>query len=226
MLPPDITPLPVPAGTRSIVLFGGVFDPPHWAHIELATAARDALEPEAWLVFVPAARSPHKPDGPIASNEDRLAMLRLALEGRTRVAIWTDELDRAGTEPSYWVDTLERARAIFSGEIRFLIGADQVLAFHRWHRCRDVLAMAEPVVMLRQPADTPARLRAGLRATRAWTVGQIDEWLTRVVPHEVLGISSTALRERLRNVEGPIAARSLDDRVRAYIEEHALYRGA
>src|SRR5690606_22048246 len=105
--------------------------------------------------------------------EDRLAMLRLALseagasEGAAdRIAIWTDEIDRerwaaeAGAEarPSYMVDTLRRAaRAVGRGgaageaapSLTLLIGADQALAFHCWAECREVLRLAEVVVMPR-----------------------------------------------------------------------------
>lgn len=219
----SITPLPVGSGAREVLLFGGVFDPPHWAHVELAIAARDAVMGEgAWLVYVPAARSPHKPDGPVASNEDRVAMLRLATSGRARVGIWTDELDRADEGPSLWVETVERARRVLDPEatLRFLIGADQAVAFHRWHEARRILELAEPVVMLRDPAPDGASLRERLRETGAWSEDEVEWWAGRVVEHEAMSMSSTQVRRRLAAGE-PIE--SLDARVRAYIAEHGLY---
>jgi nicotinate-nucleotide adenylyltransferase len=87
-----ITPLPVPKGAAAVLLCGGVFDPPHKAHVEIPRRVRDELFGRgAWLVYVPAAKSPHKLDGPVASDEERVEMLRLATARVARCAIWTDE---------------------------------------------------------------------------------------------------------------------------------------
>lgn len=206
-----------------MLLFGGLFDPPHWAHVNLAIAARDVvLGKGAWLVFVPAARSPHKPDGPIASNEHRLAMLGLALAGHSNVAIWTDELERTDDGPSYWIDTVRRAHDLTAPEteLRFLIGADQAIAFHRWHEHDAILQLAEPMVMLREPAGTPDALVAQLRSLDVWSDDEIDAWRRSIVPQEALEMSSTDVRSRLRRGERIDA---VDDRVRSYIQEQRLY---
>ena len=217
----DVTPLLVPA-SHQVLLFGGLFDPPHWAHVNLAMAARDVmLGKNAWLVYVPAAQSPHKPDGPVASDEHRLAMLGLALAGHSNVAIWTDELDRQNG-PSYWVDTVRRAHDQLGPEteLRFLIGADQALAFHRWHEHDRILELAEPMVMLREPATTPEALVAQLRTLGVWSDEEIDAWRRSIVPQEALEMSSTDVRSRLRRGEQIDA---VDDQVRGYIARHRLY---
>ncbi|MCW5776185.1 MAG: hypothetical protein KIS87_07100 [Phycisphaeraceae bacterium] len=65
----SVTPMPVPADAPGVLLFGGTFDPPHRGHTEPAAAARDAMMPPgSWLVFVPAARSPHKSAAPATSR--------------------------------------------------------------------------------------------------------------------------------------------------------------
>ena len=55
---------------------------------------RMGCEGKGELIYMPAARSPHKSTGPVASDADRIAMLRLALEGESRASVWTDEIDR------------------------------------------------------------------------------------------------------------------------------------
>lgn len=148
----DPSPLCLADDCTSVLLFGGVFDPPHAGHVSLAALARDEVMGKGTeLVFVPAACSPHKPGGAIASDSHRLAMLELATSDVPNCSIWTDELDRGGA--SYWVETLERARAQLNTSVlmRFLIGADQAIAFHRWRAFADILSLAEPIVMLREP---------------------------------------------------------------------------
>ncbi|MEM7755626.1 MAG: nicotinate-nicotinamide nucleotide adenylyltransferase [Planctomycetota bacterium] len=217
---PPITPWPVPK-EAPVLLFGGSFDPPHRAHVDLAVAARDhAMDKATWLVVVPAARSPHKSAGPGASDADRLEMLALAFAGVPRVAVWADELDRAGAGgPSYWADTLERAdraRVGLAG-VRFLIGGDQVTVFHRWHRAGDILALCEPLVLPRGEIDSPAALDAQLAAEGAWSAEDRALWQTRMVQMPLRAESSTAVR-----TEGQTD--HLHEPVSRFISEHGLYR--
>ena len=227
-IPAPMTPIaawPAPPGAP-VLLFGGSFDPPHRAHTDLALAARDAVYPDdrhapAWLVFVPAARSPHKPTNPAATNAQRVEMLRLATADADRVAIWTDEIDRAHeTAPSFWADTIERARTIApDASIRFLIGADQAIAFDRWHAHERILELAEPAVLLRDPCAT----REAFRSTLLSTGLDPAAWMPRLVETEVSPAASTNARDEL--ARGGTPTDLLDPRVLDYIREHGLYGG-
>ncbi|MFG0260197.1 MAG: nicotinate-nicotinamide nucleotide adenylyltransferase, partial [Phycisphaerales bacterium JB041] len=152
---PAISPMPVPEDAAEILFVGGSFDPPTLAHAHIASAARDAALGESvesrppWLVFVPAARSPFKPDPP-AADTHRVAMLGLVAGGLARASVWTDELDRAAARaPSYWIETLRRARTIRPhARLWFLIGADQATEFHRWREAPEIVRLASPLVVL------------------------------------------------------------------------------
>lgn len=221
----SITDWPVPAGTPSL-LFGGSFDPIHRAHVRLAVAVRDALFGEVGhLVFVPAARSPHKAGRAPADAAHRIRMIELAIEGAPRVHVWTDEVERAAAgESSYWVQTLRRARAkVGSAPLRFLIGADQAVAFHRWREPEAIVRLAEPAVVLREPCSTSGALAAALRA-EGRDEAEITRWLARVVETALFEASSTAAREAVRS-EGEAGAQ-LDPAVAAYIARHGLYTSA
>jgi cytidyltransferase-like protein len=98
---------PAPVVPGSIGIFGGTFDPIHVAHLAVAEAAAETLGLEC-VLFVPAGQPPHKLGVPISPAADRLAMVRLAIEGNDRFAVDTLEIERAG--PSYTVDTLEADR--------------------------------------------------------------------------------------------------------------------
>ena len=62
-------------------IVGGSFDPVHHEHALLATCCLQQVHLDA-VWFVPAARQSLKPQGPIASNAHRLAMLQRV--GRTK----------------------------------------------------------------------------------------------------------------------------------------------
>lgn len=255
MTEPATTPLPVPAGPQApafIVVFGGTFDPPHRAHAELPSRVRDELERRAgvpgraWLVYVPAARSPHKPGGPAAPDADRVEMLRLALADAAvpRAAVWTDEIDRAASAraagedpaPSYTVETLGRARAWLDAQrldavpLRLLTGADQALGFHRWRQPRDVLRLARPAVMVREDASTSGAgadadtLVDALAATGFWDARDLAMWRDAVVPVGRVDASATRVRRALALGLGRDAAALLTPSVAAFIAARALYR--
>lgn len=222
---PAPTPLEVPRGVGHVAFFGGSFDPPHVAHVTLADLARRELErrvgSRVFLVFVPAARSPHKEQAPFASDAQRVAMLALAIEGLEHAAIWTDELDRATAgQPSYWVRTLERASALLGGwDLSFIIGADQALTFHRWRGPREMLAMARPLVLPRAPVADADQLRERMARAHFWTEDELDRWAAAFVPIGPLPAASTEVRD----ARGAPFETPLDPRVLRYAREHHLY---
>ena len=236
----NILPDPVLAGTPrpGVLLFGGSFDPPHIGHVELASAARDARAggAEWWLVFVPAARSPHKAAEPAAGHH-RVEMLRLAIEGRARCWIWTEELARAARHggpnsgpnsgPSYWIDTLAAARsALGTTPMSFVIGADQLVALPRWHRWREILALARPTVLLRRPHESVGSVRRAMDASGHWDGDSADAACASATFFEAatMAVSSTAIRAALGSGRAEIPG--LDPAVGAYIRRHGLYGSA
>ena len=62
------------------MLFGGTFDPVHNAHLAVARATLLRFQPRR-ILFVPAARPPHKEGGAHASFEDRLRKVNFLSTG-------------------------------------------------------------------------------------------------------------------------------------------------
>lgn len=218
----------------AVILFGGSFDPPTLAHVRLAEDVEAYLcppmGPRARVLFVPAARSPHKPDGPRASNFHRAAML-CAAAGPEHV--WFDELDRS--PPSYSIDTARRARYWLDHHgkaataLRLLIGADQAVAFHLWHEPRELIAIAEPLVMLRAGGiDTPETLMTQLAAAGYWTEAELARWRTRILPIKLRDGSSTQVRDIIASsgLDAPELTRLLAPGVREVIQADQLYTPA
>lgn len=181
----------------------------HFGHL---LAAQDAYEQHGLdrVVLVPAAQAPLKPNDVQSSAEDRLAMLRSAVEWDKRFEISDLELKRGGI--SYTVDSARHFRAQFpNDELFWIIGGDQLPKLHLW---KDVAELARLVefIFLERPGY-PVRAYPEIPGLR----------LHRCDGH-LLAISSTELRERTRR------NLSLDyfmpHKAIVYIKEHSLYRNA
>jgi nicotinate-nucleotide adenylyltransferase len=206
-----------------ILFFGGSFDPVHIGHTTLPFEAVEQMwgQERCGVVYVPAARSPHKDSAP-TPDEHRVAMLRIGLESKADSAIWRYELTRGGTA-SYWADTWAIVRERYpKAESRFLIGADQALVMHKWSRFRGF--WSDAVVVMRED-DSIENLIVALHETGEWSIADLDTWRANIVQTSLMDISSTRIRvllgdrtERKTRIEG------LDPGVQDYILQHRLYR--
>jgi nicotinate-nucleotide adenylyltransferase len=211
------------------VLLGGTFDPVHDGHLGLADDVRRGLAlPEIRLV--PAGDPPHR-GGPAAPAEDRLAMLRLAVEGRPGLVV--DEREVARDGKSYTVLTLKEVRREIGGRpLLLVVGADSFLSLPTWHRWREIFALAHVVVAARPgtvlapsgdlAAEWTARRVGAPDALSSAPAGTIYEQAIAARP-----ISSTAVREQLaRGAAGREAVRQMmPPAVLRYIDQHRLYTG-
>jgi nicotinate-nucleotide adenylyltransferase len=178
-------------------VFGGTFDPVHVGHLAIANAALDELRLDS-VYFVPARRSPLKEDGPIASAEDRLAMLTAAIADEPRFHLSRFELDREG--PSFTVDTLEALRG--EGELYLILGADAYADFARWRE--------------------PDRIRSLATIVLAARPGVPNASGVRMLDSPLMDISSRELRARA--ARGRSLRYLVVEPTLRYIEEHRLYR--
>ena len=122
---------------RKIVLFGGTFDPIHLGHVEVAAFACNAVGAKK-VVFVPAKRSPLKKVSPVASDADRMEMIRLAIAGRESFEVSDFELN--GAEPSYTIDTVRHFKEEFGDvEIFWLAGTDNMEELSQWYKIGELI---------------------------------------------------------------------------------------
>jgi nicotinate-nucleotide adenylyltransferase len=123
-----------------VAMLGGVFDPVHNAHLQIARQAQREYRLQK-IIFVPTSRPPHKP-APEASAEQRLAMLRLALADFPALGVSTCELQRAGV--SYTIDTLRELKPDY-----LICGEDAFQAFNTWHEPAGIRALVELIIVPR-----------------------------------------------------------------------------
>jgi nicotinate-nucleotide adenylyltransferase len=133
---------------KKIGVYGGTFDPIHYAHLILARDAMETLALEK-VIFVPAALSPHKMDVEAAPAKLRLEMLRRAIEHESRFTIDDCELHRP--PPSFTIDTVEdMQRRMRETELFYFIGEDNIAGLTSWHRFNELEKLVQFVVLDRR----------------------------------------------------------------------------
>lgn len=223
----------LPKGVGTLLILGGSFDPPHSGHIDAAlSAVTRGRMTDAAVLLVPAAKSPHKPAGAFASDRHRVAMLRLVIGHLPGVRMWLDEVRRAASgEPSYTIDTLRRLRSVVPEcvRLRLVIGTDQAAVFHTWRAPREIIEIAEPIVLRRRPVTTAAGLVKAIDHG-FWTPSERDAWGKRLAKNTLRADNSTAIRAAILKAPSDVARwkaypglRDLHPAVARYIAAHGLY---
>ena len=196
-----------------IGIYGGTFNPPHTGHIGAGLQALQALG-LSMLYVIPDRIAPHKeiPEGS-PTPEQRLSMLRLALDGEEKVIVSDMELRREGK--SYTYETVEQLRSMHpDAELVLFMGTDNFLTFHEWRNPERILAEASLGVFYR--GDRGEKEQIAARKTEMEAAGH----KVYLVSNDVVEVSSTNLR---RMLTFRCADPFLPKGVGAYIREKGLY---
>lgn len=185
-------------------LLGGSFNPVHIGHMIVASyIAQWGYADEVWLNLSP--RNPLKSAADLASDEDRLAMLRIALGGCDSLGLCDIELSMP--RPSYTIDTLYTlARKYPERHFKVIIGSDNWQIFDRW---RDADRIINDYGVIVYP-------RPGYAAPDADTPG------VTVADAPMVELSSTLLRQAI--ARGRDVDYMVPTGVYNYIKEHQLYQ--
>lgn len=212
-------------------LYGGSFDPVHQGHVATALELYRRL-PFREIRFLPAARSPLK--AAATADRHRLAMLRLALEGKEGLTI--DDSELALPPPSYTIDSLRRLRAQLppATPLVFILGLDSFLDLPRWKDWQALTDHAHLLVVSRPGSHWPGMDDATLApALRDWLSSRLAGDAGELAAHpagRVLFVETVPQAVASRTIRATLAAggdtsRWLNPAVRDYIERHHLYCG-
>ena len=166
----------------NITLYFGSFNPIHNGHLAVAQKVLDEkLSDELWLVVSP--QNPLKEEEALWPEADRLAMVRLAIEGKP--GIKASDYEFHLPRPSYTYQTLIRLKQDFpQHSFNVLIGGDNLEAFDHWRDHRKILDEFGLIVYPR-PGYENEELANHPNVT--------------LLDAPLLDISSTEIRERLNN---------------------------
>jgi nicotinate-nucleotide adenylyltransferase len=196
----------------AVGLLGGTFNPVHEGHLSIAREAMRLFDLFA-VWFIPCAVPPHKPVANLASNADRLAMLRLAIAGEPRFEALPLEFDRPGK--SYTVDTVRTLQSLHPGvPFVFIIGADTLPELPTWYKPLELLSLVR-IVTLARPGCVPDASSIHLPAP--WP----EKLLADLRTGHPLDVASRDIRAKIAS-DQPVPL--VPEPVMRYIQEHNLYR--
>jgi nicotinate-nucleotide adenylyltransferase len=201
---------------KIIALFGGTFDPVHIGHTAVAAVAGESVGAEK-VVFVPAKRSPLKGFFPEAGDEDRLAMISLAISGNAGFESSDYELKKVG--PSYTLETVRYFQEKLGDDsvIYWLAGADSLEDLPHWYGVPELIDECNLAIMCRAGFETPNFSKF----EPVWGRQRVEKLQQNVIKTPLIDISSTEIRRRLAaggDVSGMVCPEVLQ-----YIREHGLY---
>ena len=195
-----------------IVIFGGTFNPPTRAHLDIATEALYYLDAEK-VLFVPVSDLYKKDDVEISYH--RINMLNLAIGNFRRLEIDFTEVD--AVKLTYTYETVEKIKSQYQDkELFLLIGADNLEDFKNWKNQRSIMENCSLLVVNRNNSSIDEIIESNEILT---------EFKDKVIeaPIEENGISSTEVRNRIASGKLEGLENLVDKEVIDYIVENKLY---
>jgi nicotinate-nucleotide adenylyltransferase len=195
-------------------IFGGSFDPVHNGHLGIASRLIDDGVLDK-VIFMPTAQAPHKPQSAQASATDRLAMLKLAIQGDQRLEVSDYEIQRGGV--SYTIDTALHFKERYGDGLRLIIGMDSLIDLHKWYRSSDLVQSCGIITYPRPGVEgVPKSSLAERFAPHA-----ARQLMEGIVSAATFNVSSTRIRELLKSENFPEGLMPQD--IYCYIKENGLY---
>lgn len=213
-----------PATVNDLGLMGGMFDPIHYGHLNIAQNCLQALALDA-LRFIPCGVPVHR-DNTLTDSRHRLEMLKLAISGQDKFSV--DDRECCSKEPSFTHSSLRSIREE-NPQVRlfFLMGLDAFNSLPTWHRWAEIFELAHLVVATR-PGVIPAydgvlqQEYAKRAANSIEEMKQTHYGRIYTAAFEEKDISSSMIRERVARDDSLSGLVPRD--VEIYISNEHLYK--
>ncbi|MCI9125469.1 MAG: nicotinate-nucleotide adenylyltransferase [Eubacterium sp.] len=198
---------------RKIGLMGGTFDPIHYGHLLIAENAYEQFRLDE-VIFMPTGTSPHKDSGKILDANERMELIRLAIQDNPHFSCSDYEITKEGICYTYL--TLRDFQKQFQdAELYFIMGADSLAYFDSW-RCPDEISRLSTIL---------AAVRDGLDLDQLLPIRDSLEqkYNTRIgfINTPNFSVSSHMIRQRLAKQQ--TVRYLIPDVVEAYLKQHAIY---
>ena len=179
-----------------IGFFGGCFNPPTIAHIELAKKAIEVANLDK-VIFIPMGDCYSKDD--LISIKHRYEMLKIAIDGEEKLEI--SNMQFTQKEKVYAIDTFREIDKMYSCQKYFIMGTDNFAQLKNWKES-DKLRDYKLIILERKEKI-------------------VDENITFVSTNKFTNVSSKEIREQIKNGKEKITL--LKKEVLEYIQKNNLY---
>jgi nicotinate-nucleotide adenylyltransferase len=210
---------------RKTGLLGGTFDPIHNGHLALAEAAGKLCNLSE-IVLIPAAVPPHKQYRAITPFSHRVAMMKMAIAGKTDLHI--SSIEQILPKPSYSIDTIEYLKLHSVGDVEFyfITGADAFLDIQSWKQYRNVLENCNFIVFTRSGNKNKKLYKffehlEYYKNDTAWYNKKHQKYIYTPI-HSLPDVSSSEIRTLVG--KGKAVNNLAPEKVIDYIFEHKLYQ--
>lgn len=129
---------------KSIAVFGGSFNPPTVAHINLAKQILKNMENVEKIIFVPVSTRYNK--NGLAPDKERLNMLKTICE--TEKDLEVSDIELESNRQLYTIETLRiLQKQNPNKDIYFIIGTDNLKELETWYKPEDILSNFKVIVL-------------------------------------------------------------------------------
>ena len=193
---------------KKVCIFGGTFDPPHFAHAEIIEQAKAQLEADL-VIVVPCGQPVHKLY--TSESKHRLEMAKLAFSHLENTVVSSFEVKKA--RKSFSLYTLKHFRRKYKrAELFFIIGSDSLEDFPNWYKPEELASLAQIAVVGRANHDFRKAKQVFEKTYKSKPV---------VFKNEPVNISATELR--IMTEFGLSTEQFISGEVIKYIADNNLY---
>ncbi|WP_349236035.1 nicotinate-nucleotide adenylyltransferase [Devosia sp. FKR38] len=167
---PGVTALPPSGRGMRIGLFGGSFNPIHDGHRLVVEETLRRLDLDAlWVLVTPG--NPLKNHADLAPLADRVEAARQLLDN-PKVRVTGFEAEHGFTYS--WQTIRFLTTSLPDRRFVWIMGADNLVDFHRWERWRDIAAMVPMAIYVRPGSGRLAPVSMAASALAQWRYDETD----------------------------------------------------
>lgn len=209
---------------QALVILGGAFDPIHLGHLSLANSIYQKFNLP--VSFMPLNGVPNYKASPTTTLNQRLDMLKLAIQDQAQFRIEPIETTSNRYSPSYL--TLQKLRQNLGNSlpIFFVIGFDSLVSLDTWDNWQELFNLTNFIAVSRT-GYTPSQMSDAMHQEyQKRKSNKLDQpypahGTIYEIEFDPIDISSTHIRELVKNNQ------SINDlvtiEVAKYIKGHGLY---
>ena len=171
---------------KHIGILGGSFDPPHKGHLFISRKSLKLFKLEK-IIWAITKKNPFKKK-PLFTLNKRKKMCLKMIQGNRKICLRHYEHKLQSKTSFSLVNYLKK---INKCRIFFIMGADNLINFHKWHNYKELLKISKIIVFSRKGYNTKAKKSVIMRSLNKKNIIFINNLK--------INISSTHLRNQIIN---------------------------